>query len=173
MKDLFLHVSQKIEGITGAPVRMVDFDLGQLEQDPMPSLSYPAALISFNAPAWMQLGAGAQQAEVFITLRVAFRVFERTHSKAQSSYRNVGLAHLDVLAAIHTALNGSSADNIGTLSRISYITEPRADLRVYKITYVTQYVDCPASPFVPWQDIDVEGFEGVNLEVDAELDTGA
>lgn len=167
MKDLFLHVSQQIEAITGAPVRMVDFDLGQLEQEPMPSLSYPAVLISFNAPAYLQLGAGAQQAEVLITLRVAFRVFERTHSKAQSSYRDEGLAHLDTLAAIHAALNGSSADNIGALTRISMATEARADLRVYKMTYVSEYVDCPASPYVPWDDI--EGLGGVDLCLDVEV----
>ncbi len=171
MKDLFLHVSQKIEAIAGAPVRMVDFDLGQLEQEPMPSLSFPAVLISFNAPAYMQLGAGAQQAEVQITLRVAFRTFERTHSKAQSSFRDEGLAHLDTLAAIHTALNGSSADNIGALSRISMATEARADLRVYKMTYLSEYVDCPTSPFVPWEDI--EGLDTVDLEVEVELETGA
>lgn len=170
MKDLFLHVSQKIEAIAGAPVRMVDFDLGQLEQEPLPSLSYPAVLISFNAPDWTQLGAGAQQAEVQITLRIAFRTFERTHSKAQSSYRNEGLSHLDTLAAIHKALNGSSGDHIGALSRISMATEARADLRVYKMTYVTEYVDCPTPPFVPWDDI--EGLEGVDLCLDVEVNDG-
>lgn len=166
MKALFEHVSDTITGIAGEPVRMVDFDLGQLEQEPMPSLSYPAVLVSFDVPQYANLGAGAQQAETVITLRVAFRVWERTHSKAQPSFREIGLAHLDTLQTIHSALQGSSGDCFSPLVRLSMTTERRADLRVYELRYTTEHYE-PATTHTPWKEITEDDGEGNQVAIPA------
>jgi len=167
MKDLFLHISDRIMAIAGTPVRMVDFDLGQLEREPMPPLSFPAVLVNFNAPAYISLGAGVQQAETLVTLRIAFRVWERTHSVTDTDFRPVGLAHLDILKAIHSAINNTKGEFFSPLTRVSFANAQRADLRVYTFIYSTEYYDEPINPFVPWQEI--EGLGGVDFCVHPEL----
>lgn len=167
MKDLFLHISDQIMAISGTPVRMVDFDLGQLERDP-PPLSYPSVLVGFSAPAYEQLGQGVQNAETVISLRIAFRVWERTHSVTDTDFRPIGLAHLDILKAIHSALSGTSGDCFSPLVRVSFANAQRADLRVYTFIYSTEYYDEPINPFVPWQEL--EGLDGVDFCVQASLE---
>lgn len=160
MKALFLHISDTLAGI----VRWIDFDLGQLDQE-TPPISYPAVLVAFDAPQFLNLSAGAQQADTIITLRIAFKVWERTHSKAQESFREVGLAHLDTLASIHAALSGSNADTFSPLVRISMTNEQRADLRVYTLQYSTMLYDCPAPVYTAWPDT-VDDDEGNPVPID-------
>jgi hypothetical protein len=150
VKDLYEHLRTRLATVDG--LRWIDFDLGQLEQEPMPPLSYPAALVAFDAPAYTQLGMGAQQATVVISLRCAFRVWERTHSKTALSFQEAGLAHMDMLADIHAALQGSSGAAFSPLVRVSMANEQRADLRVYTLQYTCEYYDSIESPYQPWPE---------------------
>lgn len=168
MKDLFKHIDARIKAAAPA-VRWVDWDLGQLEQDPMPPVSFPCALISFNQPLINLMGSGVEYADTLITLRVAFRVYERTHSKTQTVFRDKALEHLDTLEAMHKALQGSEGECFSKLKRNSFTNVQRADLRVYTLTYSCMYYNQPDATYTPWQD--VEGLDGVDLCLDVELDT--
>lgn len=150
MKELFEHIVTRIK--TVAAVNWVDFDLGQLEQQE-PPVAFPCALVSFTNAQYELLAGLDQQAPVTIRVRCAFRVFERTHSQRQQSFRDVGLAHLDTLQAIHLALHGSEADGFSMLIRINFTTEPRADLRVYELTYRTLLYDCHPPQYTPLDEI--------------------
>lgn len=149
MKDIFLAISAAVEQLN--TVRWVDFDLGQLEQE-QPPVSFPCTLVGFDNGTFENLGNLGQQGIVQVSIRVAFRTFERTHSKAAASFRNVGLEHLDILQAIHTKLNGLNGTSFTALTRVGMATERRADLRVYNLTYTTLMTDMPASSYTPWSE---------------------
>lgn len=152
MKVLFEAIQNKlIADVT--ELRMIDFDLGQLEQQPLPPLDYPACLIAFGESPFVDLGRLRQQAEVIINIRLAFRVFERTHNIAASQYRAIGLAHLDVVDKVKWALHGLSGDDFDAMSHTGFNTEPRADLRVYGLTFKTLLtVTPPNDQYVSWDN---------------------
>ena len=143
MKQLFKDISAAIGAVAG--IRWVDFDLGQLEQEERPPVSFPCALVGFDSATFTDLGASAQQGNLTISIRLAFNVFERTHSKAATAYRDVGLAHLDTLQSVHNALQGLSGEGFNSLTRTSFVNEKRMDLRVYQLTYAT-VTDEPNTP---------------------------
>ena len=131
----FKEITAKILEVPA--VRWVDFDLGQLEQE-NPPVSYPCVLIGMGqSPVFASLGT-VEQVELSITVRVAFRLFERTHSVNADTYRNKALEHLDILQDIHAKLNGLAGTHFGAVGRIGYwANERRADIRVYTATYQT------------------------------------
>lgn len=133
-KLTFKEISAAVVGVTA--LRWVDFDLGQLEQ-PEPPVSFPCGLIGFDSATFVDLSGGAQQGTLVLSVRVAFRLFERTHSKTATPYRDEALAHLDTVRNVHAALQGLTGTNFSALSRTAYNNEKRADLRVYRMTYAT------------------------------------
>lgn len=154
MKDLFLLVSDAIKEVT--EVRWVDFEMGQLEQE-FPPVSFPCCLFAFNVDSYEDLGAGTQIANTVIDIRIAFKVFERTHSQTKTTptdFRAKGLEHLTIIDLIHNKLDGLNAEGIGSLSRISYNNEKRADLRVYKLSYTAQVTTTPPPVFIPPNEVD-------------------
>jgi len=151
MKDLFLSISDAITTKVPA-VRWVDFDLGQLDSGEAPPVSYPCVLIGFGNGDYSNLSNLVQMGEVQIVIRVAFKIFERTHSAATEVFRDVGLAHLDILQAIHFALQGLDGPAFSSMTRDSMAQEPRADLRVYRYTYSTIYTEGPDSPYADWAE---------------------
>lgn len=148
MKDLFKAISDAITTKVPA-VRWVDFDLGQLDTGEAPPVSFPCVLVGFGNAGYSNLSNLVQMGEVQVVIRVAFKTFERTHSAATESFRDVGLAHLDTLKAIHFALQGLSGTAFSPMSREGMSQENRADLRVYRYTYGTIYTEGPDSPYEP------------------------
>ncbi len=158
-KTTFKEITAKILEVPA--LRWVDFDLGQLEQE-APPVSYPCLLVGLGqSPVFQQLGS-VEQVQLSITVRVAFRLFERTHSVNSDTYRDQALLHLDTLADIHARLNGLGGTNFTTIVRVGYWSnEKRADIRVYSATYETLLTDDGggsgdvANPpqYVPWASI--------------------
>jgi hypothetical protein len=152
MKVVFSAIQDRL--IAQVPtLQFIDFDLGQLEQDPLPPLDYPAALISFGESPFENLSKLAQQVTLSISIRLAFRVFERTHNIAQNQYRSIGLAHLDIINSVKWALHGFGTADFSRLDHKLFATEPRADLRVYFLSFETLLTVRPPNPqFIPWVD---------------------
>lgn len=160
-KTTFKEITAAILSVPS--VRWVDFDLGQLEQE-APPVSYPCVLVGLGqSPVYQQLGT-VDQVELSITVRVAFKLYERTHSVNADVYRNAALEHLDTLANIHAALNGLSGTNFNAIGRIGYwANERRADIRVYSATYQTLLTDegegagpeAPDPQYIPWSEIPI------------------
>ncbi|MEL6359125.1 MAG: hypothetical protein AAFQ01_04220 [Bacteroidota bacterium] len=161
MKEIFVAIQNKI--INQVPqFKFVDLDLGQVDQEPLPPLNYPAALVAFTDSLFTDLSELQQQAEVVIIVRLAFREYERTHSVAAEEYREVGLAHLDLIDSIKWALHGLSGPSFTQLSHTGFSTEPRADLRVYQLSFSTLYTaepptDANQTNYVPWSEAGGQG----------------
>lgn len=157
MKDLFKAISTAITTKVPA-VRWVDFDLGQLDSGEAPPVSFPCVLIGFGNAGYSNLAQLVQLGEIQVSIRVAFKTFERTHSAATESFRDVGLAHLDTLQAIHFALQGLSGTAFSSMTRETMAQENRADLRVYRYVYSTVYTEGPDSPYEPAPEGTTIGF---------------
>lgn len=154
MKDLFTAAQQRLSTEVPA-LRMVDWDLGQLAQEELPDLSYPAALIKVEETDQQALGRyqTAGPATLYVTL--AFRVFERTHSIAEDQWRAKGLEHLDTLHAAKWALQGYSGPAFSALNYRSGVNTERADLRIYLLSFECETTDtAPAdkNKYIPWPD---------------------
>jgi hypothetical protein len=162
MKPIYLHLHSVINPLqynATQAIRWIDFDMGQLD-DENPPVSYPCCLIGFGDATYTSVSRLLQTATVTINLRIAFRVFERTHSKAQTNYQNIGLDHLNILELVHKAVQNSTAPpaftivgqanfEFGPLNRIAFNNERRADLRIYNLTYTTEVWDTLANPITP------------------------
>ena len=132
-KTTFLEITAPLKALTG--IRYVDFDLGQLEQE-TPPVSFPCILVGLGGSPVVANGQGVDQVALNITVRVAFRLYERTSSINADTYRNQALAHLDKLRDVNAALNGLSGTNFSALTLTQYWSnEKRADIRVYQASY--------------------------------------
>jgi len=160
MKQLFIDISTAIESVDA--MRWVDFDLGQLENPDTQGVSFPCALISFSAGTFIDISNELQQGELTINVRLAFTVHERTHSKTTATRRAVGLAHLDTIEALHNQLQGLTGEDYEPLTRTGFTTEPRADYRVYALTYTATVNDDlngqedenpNVTPYQPWPEL--------------------
>jgi hypothetical protein len=151
MKDLYNDILAAITANVPT-VRWVDFDLGQLDGTELPPVSYPCVLIGFEGATYSEVSQLIQLGEVSLSIRVAFKTFERTGSAINTTFRDVGLAHLDVLRQVHFALQGLTGAAYSQLSRTSMSQEPRADLRVYRYSYRTIYTDGPDTAYHAWPD---------------------
>lgn len=160
-KLTFQELQTALTGVAG--IRYVDFDLGQLEQE-APPVSFPCALIGLGGSPVVANGAGVDQVNLNLTVRVAFRLYERTSSITNATYQGQALEHLDKLRDIHAALNGLAGTNFSALQRTQYWSnEKRADIRVYQASYGTLLEDDgttstgdpgTATPnYVPWTDL--------------------
>jgi hypothetical protein len=144
-KELYQAISETLEAMQDAncdPIfRWIDFDLGQLEED-TPPVSYPCALIGFDdLNDISDYTNGSQQGTQFVTIKLAFKKFERTHSKTTPQYREEALSHLDAVSLVHKALNNLEGECFNTLSRTGMSQDKRLDLRVYSLQYATRIFD--------------------------------
>lgn len=160
-KLTFQEIQTPLSAVRG--IRLVDFDLGQLEQE-VPPVSFPCILIGLGGSPVVANGQGVDQVALNITVRVAFRLYERTSSINADTYRDQALAHLDTLKDINAVVNGLSGTNFSALALTQYWSnEKRADIRVYQASYgcllessTTDSNGVPSSTtpnYVSWGDI--------------------
>ncbi len=161
MKQIFLHIQSIINTLNAnvAPdekIRFFDFDLGQLDQE-TPPVSYPCVLLSFGNTTWQQLGRYSNLGDTTINLRIAFKIYERTHSKNDPTFQAQALEHLDILALLKKYIAFTQGDDFSELLLSSEDSETRSDLRVYNLSFSTSitedYQDAIPDPFTPWQDL--------------------
>lgn len=154
MKELLDDVLAAVSAVTG--IEWADMDLGQLEADP-PPVSWPCVLIGLVDGQFDLLGGDDQLGEIRLSVRVAFRLRERTHTKANVTYRAEAMAHLDQVSAVHRALQGLSGECFKAMSRLSIRNERRPDYRVYEMIYSLVYMEPAQAPgsvpeYRPWDD---------------------
>jgi hypothetical protein len=169
-KNIYVHILTKLSALRDQQnrevVRWVDFDMGQLEME-TPPVSFPCVLVSFpNADDFTTNRDQSQQGNQTVTLRVAFKLFERTHSKATPQYRGEALQIFEVKEAIHNALQATSGNCFGKLNRVGSRLEPRIDLRVFELTY-----DCAVQQAAPRPDYRPVGdYTNVPITLDLDVD---
>ena len=149
MKDIFLAVQTALDGI----VRWTDFDMGQLDAQPMPPISYPAALIAFGQAEYTPLAGATKIGEATFEVAVVFQLRERTHSKADTAAKNEALEHLDTVQAVIDAVNGIEGTSFKNVQHLRTAMDRRADLRVWRLGFSgTHYPMPPDDAYVPWED---------------------
>lgn len=160
MEELFAIIQQHLID-TVPQMKFVDMDLGQLEQEPLPSLSYPACLILFQDTQFASFGGrDKQDATVNIACRFAFRTFERTHNAVAPEFRAKGREHMKILDAAKWALQGLAGECFTPLMHVSFNTEQRADLRVYNLLFQTDLTVMRPNPqYVPIGEVNVGNTE--------------
>lgn len=150
MKEIFKSIQDRLAAQVAA-IRWTDFDLGQLDQQPQPPVSFPCALVGFTGGQYAPNGEGAVNGTVHIEVVLAFRLRERTHSVAESAWKDEALEHLDTVEAARAALQGLSAATFTGLEYLGFSNDRRADLRVWRLRFQCQHWPAPPTEvFVPW-----------------------
>jgi len=122
-------------------VKWIDLDSGQLDNPeqnyPFP---FPAVFVDFPNIDWVDAGERMQNGAVQVNVRIAFRIYNQTHSNTQdNAYDTFGKA-MDALAmvtTIHSKMQGfSDGLTFNRLTRVSTSTEKRSDgLKVLNMIY--------------------------------------
>lgn len=148
MKEIFKSIQAALDT---TPIRWTDFDLGQLDQQPQPPVSFPCALVGFVSGDYAPTGQGTAKGTVQVEVVLAFRLHERTHSAANSTYRDEALEHLDTVDTVRAALAGLGGTGFSPLVYQGFTNSPRADLRVWRLRFDCEHYPAPpAEVFVPW-----------------------
>lgn len=122
----------------------IDLDQDQLEQSAQDyALPYDlgVALISFDEIEWQDLGQGVQRGEAVIRITLAVQVVQDSYQ--HSAQRAAAMAKLELLGAVHTALQHFSGDGFGAMVRTYSRKEPATQpgLWVHSQGYKTRLSD--------------------------------
>lgn len=122
-------------------LKWIDLDTGQLDNPennyPFP---FPCVFIDFERVDWQDAGERMQDGLVMMTVRIASRIFDQTHSKTQDTLHDTftkAMTALQILTTVHAKLQGySDGTYFNRLSRVSTETEKRNDgLKVFQMRY--------------------------------------
>lgn len=139
MKQIFLAICARLKAEVPA-LKWIDFDLGQLDYFENPPVVFPCALIKISYPNCDDITETMQQVDVAITIRIAFNPLGDTNFTVPDAVLTRALSIFDTNDAIHTALQGFSTDEFSSLSRKSFVEEPREDgLKVFNYTSNTTF----------------------------------
>jgi len=164
MKTLFkdiLNAIATLEDGSGDPlIRYVDWDMGQIDVDPefMP-VSWPCALINVSDRDVSNIGENAQMREVLISIRMAFKVFERATNLVSGGLLDAALEHMDKMDEVYKVLSGMEGDSYQKLVCEGTIIEPRPHPRIYTMTFSTilsDERDMKEWLIIPAPSVDVE-----------------
>lgn len=128
-----------------APIKWVDYDLGQLDQT-TPPVSWPCALFSFNSGDYESISTQNDTGTIAIEVVLGFKVLERTHSVAQESYSDQALEHIDTVEAIRIAVSGLSGLSFSTIGYKGFTKDKRSDYRVWRLRFECEHFATPAPP---------------------------
>lgn len=145
--QLLIELSDHIK--TEVPVlRMIDQDLGQLEEDDYrPKCAFPALLIDFAATTYSELSDLAQMGDVTLVLRLAFAPFSSSEQKAPMNVRQKALNYYALEQKLFEAVQGWNNEFTQPMIRVGADTERRNDsLRVRVLTFTTNYEDYSKLP---------------------------
>lgn len=150
MKALFKAVRDTI-ATKVTVIKWVDYDLGQLDADP-PPVSWPCALFSFTSGDYTNVSPTNTEGVVQIEVAIGFRLRERTHSKADPTFSDQALEHIDAVEEVRIALTGLSGTSFATLQYRGFQKDKRSDYRVWRLRFeCTDFPTPPESPYQPWQ----------------------
>ncbi|OQB81401.1 MAG: hypothetical protein BWX87_00666 [Bacteroidetes bacterium ADurb.Bin123] len=137
-KEVIILISNRLKSQVPA-IKWIDIDTGQLDiLTQRPPVAFPACLVDLTYPQCDDTGEHIQIVTANVILRLAFDFTGATNSA--SPVRETSLGFLDVIEAVHEALQGWSNSALSSFSRINAQPERRKDgLKVYRITYQTAF----------------------------------
>ena len=136
--------NQIIDRLSAVPqLSMIDYDNGQLEVPDFP-LTLPSLLFDIPNITHKTLGAGYQQNDMEIHIRIAFPWMGTTYSISQLLLLTERQA---VLNRVNALLHLWQPENCGKMTRIQTVSEPmppeatQADPKVYRIVYQVSQIE--------------------------------
>ncbi len=144
MEQIYLKVSQQIQSQV-SEIRMIDLNYGQLEvldQDMIPAVIMPCALIDINYTKCEDMGEGEQQVEARIVVRLAFRMPFPTDNLSPAQKRAKAIELMQVVRKVYKALQGWGTVEFSTLSRSRQTTNNRyPGVKVIDMEFTTTFID--------------------------------
>jgi hypothetical protein len=122
----------------------IDEDNGQLEtQEESYPVQFPCALVSISGDInWQNKGRQLLCGDVPISIRIAFDIYEDSHTVPVQHQRDASLARIRLLNTIHSKIQAMAGDHYNGLDKIRTSPERREDkLKVFNLSYVTNMRD--------------------------------
>ena len=163
MKTLFEDIQAAIANLKG--IKWVDWDLGQLEMPATerPPVDFPCVLfgisnINFGDAENIELN------DTSFTLKIAFKVFNRSNNLTNPDIKEQALGHLDVITRIAKAVEALKAsEHYSPPQRKNLTTRRQADPRVYELNFDCLVYDWTAEPDTESPDLFIEASIGFDL----------
>lgn len=160
MKTLYNAISKRITDNIPA-IKMVDFDMGQLEllaSDVRPPVKFPCALLDIAYQQAVDETETIQQVTARVSIRLAFETPLPTDSLAGASRRNKSLEIIDTVEDVYEMLQGFSDGNFNPLSRVNMTPDNRfAGIKIITTVFQTNFLDYSAVPVPPAEPEPPEG----------------
>ncbi len=139
MKEIYNDVMARLD--TVPELTAIDIDAGQPQGSGIEASGGAVALVNIAYTKTEDVVPTLQSCTVEVCVTVVCEAgYGDTSSTAPQPWRDAALRRMDVVDAVHRALQGWGNDRIGTLSRISMIPDPRDDGRkAYRIYYTTSF----------------------------------
>ena len=159
--DLVTRIKAKVPEIL-----YIDYDAGQIDA-PENNLPFvmPATFIDFETADWQTVGGQqVQVADLVVSFRTVFRLWNHTNSTAPTEVRTAALDALKLINKLHKYLQHYTAGNhYNGLDRFVSITERRTDgTKVFIMKYKTNIRDNWAMP-------DTTAVENLKLKITADI----
>jgi hypothetical protein len=143
--NIFLSLQQHIK--TELPeIRYIDQDLGQLNANTRPPVSWPCVLIDLENFDFENLGENVQTAKGTIVLRLGFAPHSNSSQISPQTNIRQAINYYDLEWSLHKTIQGwAPGDDMGSLVRTSATTQQRNDqYRVREIRYSIAFGDYSA-----------------------------
>lgn len=140
LEDLFILIQDKLNALPD--IDWVDQNIGQLDVETRPQVSFPCALISIDLPKCEELGGKLQKCSTQIGVRLGFNYYGTTSAKSPTAVRNRALDYYRIIREVYKALQGYSQPGLSRFKRISQIEFARPDqIKILDMTFYCEFHD--------------------------------
>ena len=139
MENIFIDIQNRLTSAV-PEIQWIDIDEGQFDAfGENAPVDYPCVLVGFPSADFSNAGRRTQTAEVNITVKVAFKLWESFSTKVPN--RAVTFEHFAILKKVMTALHAMGGENYNGLVRVRFEKNTSVDPKLYEITYRCQMRD--------------------------------
>ena len=156
METLIKSVQEKLK--TAVPeLRWIDQDFGQFELE-KPPVDFPCALIDIPDIQYSDSSNLEQIGDTTLTVRLGFRVYNRSNSKAPDMIKEKGRAHFAIIKKVYKVLHGHEDDeaNYNTITRATMLRGKSIDPRVYTLGFKTALFETNEQATTHKPDLELE-----------------
>ena len=155
MDTIFKSIKAKLKDIP--ELKWIDHDFGQLELE-HPPVIYPCALIDVPNILWENSSELEQQGDTTVTIRLGFKVYDRTNTAAPTSMQERAAEHFAIIKKVFKAIHGHEDEeaNFNTLLRNSMLRGKSIDPRVYTLGFSTALFETTQQETVKKEDLSLK-----------------
>lgn len=148
MKTVYMSIMNRLASEIPA-LSWIELNISQLkliEKGELLPITYPCALIGISMPECIDITERTQDCRLAVEITLLFDPIEvgQTAANASEEDRNNALRPYDIISDVYKTLQGFGTDQFNALSRISEGREYSEILYVYKINFLSDFVDTTA-----------------------------